>query len=265
MFAVIKTFLKMKLSEVKKYFVFLLLLSACGVKPSLSPKEKFRKAMDHYESGEYSDAIVLFKEALVPLLGTNEEIEIRFFLAKSYFNKQEYLRAADAFADFFDTFPASDKAEEALYSEITALYKESPYSNLDQTVTYRAIEALEFYLAEFPEGRFSTEARNLHQELSTKIEQKDFDNLRVFFDMKNYVSAIVYCDNFAKEHPHSSLLAEVLFMKISSLHNLIKRKAADAKDKFLITLLNECMDFMKKYEHDKHSAHVREIYEELSR
>jgi outer membrane protein assembly factor BamD len=254
-------------NSIKRTSFFFFFFISCAVKPTLSSLEKFKQAMLHYEKEEYADAINLFKEIIIPLTGKNEEIDTRFYLAKCFYNREEYLRAADAFGDFFDFFPNNDKTEEALYLEFVSLYKESPYSNLDQTITYRALEAIKFYIDEFPLGKYTEIAKKYKTELETKIERKDFDNLMVFYNMKNYRAAKVCCNNFEKDHLNSMILPEVLYIKILSLSELLKFNQNDFKEisqNSLVEFISSCGDFLSTYPNNIHAQDIRDMYEKYS-
>lgn len=250
-------------TSINKILFFFFFFTSCAVKPTLSPLEKFKQAMLYYEQEKYADAISLFREIIIPLTGKNEEISARFHLAKCFYNREDYIRAADAFGDFFDLFPNSDKAEEALYLEIESLYKESPYSNLDPTITYKAMGVIQFYIEEFPIGRYIDIAKRYIAELKQKIEKKDFDNLMVFYNMKYYKAATICCNNFEKDHSDSILLPEVLYIKILALSRLFQYYKSNQES--IVELISSCGAFLSNYTNNIHIEEIRSVYEKYSK
>ena len=49
-----------------------------------------------------------------------------------------------------------------------------------------------------------------------KIESKDYENAKLYYDMEDYRSSIVSLDNFIQKHPGSNFTEDVYFMIIKS-------------------------------------------------
>jgi outer membrane protein assembly factor BamD len=217
--------------------------------------------MNLYEKKEYANCSAILREIIVPLMGKNEEINARFYLAMCYFHRKQYLRAVDAYKEYFDLFPNTPKAEEALYLECESLYKESPYSNLDQSVTHEALDSLHLYIVIYPNGRYVDTVTKYTLELKNKIAKKDFDNLNVFYNLGYYNPTIICCDNFLQDHLNNGLCTEVLYIKIKSLCKLYEENKYNPLSTDLrINLIKSCIQFLNLYTDNKHREEIHNLH-----
>lgn len=243
-----------------RYSIFIFLLASCGVKPRLSPLQRYKEAIELYEKKEYANAASIFREIMIPLIGKNEEIDVRFYLGMCYYHREQYLRAVDAFKEFFDLFPNAVKAEESLYLAGECLYKESPYSNLDQSITYEALDTLDLYITAFSSGRYIDRVVKYTTELKQKLAKKDFDNIYVFYNLGYYDATIRSCDNFLEDHSNSELCSEILYLKIHSLYKLYEMNKVNTHALELhLNLLKSCAEFLILHTDNKHREEVKNI------
>lgn len=243
-----------------KYSIFVFLLASCAAKPKLPPLQRYKEAMELYEKKEYANAASIFREIMIPLIGKNEEIEVRFYLGMCYYHKEQYLRAVDTFKEFFDLFPKAPKAEEALYLAGECLYKESPYSNLDQSITYEALDTLDLYMTSFIDGRYSDRVIKYITELKQKLAKKDFDNIYVFYNLGYFDATVKSCDHFLEDHSNSELCSEILYLKIHSLYKLYElNKLSTYALELHLDLLKSCVEFLVLHTDNKHREEIRNI------
>jgi outer membrane protein assembly factor BamD len=200
------------------FFIF----TGCAANKKMSGIQRFNLAMDYYNKKKYSDAIDNFNKASALLKGKKEEIEIAYYKAYSLFYKDELVPSADCFKNFHETFSSDNRAEEAHYMQGYALFKKSPYSNLDQEFTLEALEALKEYLLIYPNGKYSQKAFEHVIILQQKLEDKYFNIAMVYYNMKNFNAAIVAFDNFINEFSESKLIELANYYKIKAHYCILK-------------------------------------------
>ena len=113
-------------------------------------EEKLEAALEYYEKEDYFKASTIFQD-IKPLVKGSKEAEIvDFYFAYSLYKLEQYELSSKYFKSFIELFSRSDKVIEAEYLYAFSLYKESPNSNLDQSSTIEAINAIQNFINKYP-------------------------------------------------------------------------------------------------------------------
>ena len=113
---------------------------------------KYVKAKEYYNKGDYARALPLLDQLLTVKIGSAEEKQIRYYMAYCYYGQGDFFSAATLFKQVFVTFPLSGEAEETLYMSARAMYDASPRFQLDQTYSYKSIEAFQYFIDVYPKS-----------------------------------------------------------------------------------------------------------------
>ena len=140
-------------------FISIILISSCSdyrkILKTPGFEKKLEAALEYYEEKEYYKSSTLFQD-IKPLVKGSEKSEIvDFYFAYSLYNLKQYELSAKYFKEFIELFSRSDKVIEAEYLYAFSLYKESPNSNLDQSNTIEAINAIQNFINKYPYSEFS--------------------------------------------------------------------------------------------------------------
>lgn len=203
----------------KKLFaslLFLGLLSSCALKSPSTGLTKYQQAVSYYEAKKYYKASPLFKEALPLLRGKKEESSIHFYQAYCLFHKRNYVESSDHFKYFRETFVRDPRQEEALYMQAHALYKTSPYVELDQALTQEAVSVLQSYLDHYPAGTYENQASAQLAELTHKLASKAFSIAKLYHQLGRYRAAVITFGRFQQEFPTSSYSEEAAYLKVDA-------------------------------------------------
>src|SRR4051812_20354460 len=132
---------------------FLFAAFALFLASSCSPYEKVRKSSDvnlkltkaneYYDKKKYQRANELYHDLLPVLRGTRNYEQLFYRYAYTFYYQKDWATAALYFKNFTNYFPNSRDAEECEFMHADCLVKMSPKSNLDQTNTLKAMEALQ--------------------------------------------------------------------------------------------------------------------------
>ena len=90
-------------------------------------------------------------------------------------------------------------------------YQLSPSFRLDQQYTNQAINQLQNFINTYPNSERLSDANALIDELRKKLEQKAFDSGILYYDIRQYASAIQALENLLKDFPETSRAAEVRY------------------------------------------------------
>ena len=181
-------------------------------------QEKYKAALNYYEEKDYYRSNILFEEILPIIRGTKEAELANFYYPYTYFYQDQYILSAHYFKTFAEVYSRSEYAMEAEYMHAYSLYMQSPDFELDQTVTYEAIAALQLFINRYPYSEYSDQADELINELQVKLEKKAFENAKLYQKISRYKAALVAFDNFRVNYPDSKYNDEALYLSVKTAY-----------------------------------------------
>ena len=112
--------------------------------------KKYQEAIRLYNKKDYSKALILFEDLTQRYRGRTEAEDLSYYYAYTNYKLNDFLSARYHFKNFAETYPSSAKAEECRFLVAYCFYLDSPNYSLDQDNTYKAIEALQFFINLYP-------------------------------------------------------------------------------------------------------------------
>jgi outer membrane protein assembly factor BamD len=152
-----------------------MILSSCSsskpvstVDTSLTPAEQsYHHAVELISKKNYDVAIMSLESLMFSTRATTLEDDVLNTLADAYFRSEQYMMSADAYRRLLQQTPNSPYARNAQFQLARSYEKLSPFYELDQEYTYKAISEFSVYLDQYPEdetAQLSKEAE-LYREL----------------------------------------------------------------------------------------------------
>jgi outer membrane protein assembly factor BamD len=134
-------------------------LSSCSSSKSSSKNvatatpadERYRHATELISRKKYDDAIAVLESLMFSTRATNLEDKVLHSLADTYFKTKQYLLSADIYRRLLQQTPDSPFAKDAQFQLGRSYEKLSPFYELDQEYTVKAIEEFNTYLDQYPE------------------------------------------------------------------------------------------------------------------
>ncbi len=218
--------------KIKQFIPFLflaLVLDSCSeyqkVLKNEDVKEKYNLAQKFYEEKDFKRALRLFEQIAPKYVGKPQGERVMFFLANSYFQKQNYSTAGYQFERFIKSYPKSDKVIEASFYGAKSYYMLSPNYSLDQTDTDKALAKLQGFINLYPDSEFFAAANEMAKDLTTKKERKAFEIAKQFnkigqFNYDVLRSAVASLNNFTSDFPGSIYREEAFYLKVAAMTNL---------------------------------------------
>ncbi|XWN35416.1 MAG: outer membrane protein assembly factor BamD [Roseivirga sp.] len=238
------------------------LLASCALRRSTKGLTDYEQGIVHYEAKDYHEAAQLFKKALPILRGKREEASVHFYQAYCSFYQKKYVRSADRFKYFHETFLRDPRAEEALYMQGRALYLESPDVVLDQSITEEAVCALRNYVDRYPEGTYIDQAATHLKELDNKLALKAFNNAKHYHQLDRYAAAVVALGYFQEDFPDTPHSQEAAYLKAEAQHRRPVPKDEATQRAQCMTTIKCCQEFLDAYPDSKYASAIEKIYEE---
>lgn len=202
--------------------VLLLFVAACSpyekVLKSNDVNLKLTKANEYYDQKKWSRANELYRGIAPVLKGTRNYEPLYLRYAYTFYNMKQYMEAAYHFKNFTDFFPASKDAEEAEYMHAVSLYKDSPKATLEQTTTIKAMEALRSFINMHPNSARVAEARQYLETAREKLEKKEANVARLYYNLRQYRAAAFYYRQVLEEYPMSPNADYYQLMVVKSLY-----------------------------------------------
>ncbi|WP_029034661.1 outer membrane protein assembly factor BamD [Salinimicrobium terrae] len=218
----------------KKIILFLsvvFLLTSCGeyqeVLKSKDTALKYTTAENLYneaKAGEgnsrkkFRKALRLFEQLMPEYRGKPQGQRLAFLFADTYYELGDYFLAAYQFERFAETYPESEKVEEAAFKGAKSYYYLSPPYYLDQTETVKGIGQLQEFIDRFPESERMDEANELATELRVKLERKVYEIAKQYHHTESYIAAMAAFDNFISDYPGSPFRERAMYYRFESAY-----------------------------------------------
>lgn len=247
-------------------FIFILVLTAsCSkfgkLRKSSDWKLKYEAALAYYEKGEYYKANVLLEEVLPIIRGSEEDERAQFYFANTFFHQKQYTMSAHHYKTFYSTFSRSEWAEEAMYMHAYSTYLESPQHNLDQTNTYEAIQAMQNFINRYPYSKFKDKATDIINKLQVKLEDKAYENAKLYYKLRRYKAALIAFENFKNDYPDSRLNEEISFLEIETEFNYAKESILSKQKERYNTVIELYQNFVDVYPNSKFLKNAQSYYD----
>lgn len=226
-------------------------------------KLKYDAAMTYYERGgrgDYYKASVLFEEVLPLIRGSKEAEKAQFYYAYAHYYQKQFILSAHYFQTFYETFSRSELAEEAMYMHAYSLYLTSPVVDLDQTSTHEAIQAMQAFLNKFPTSKYLDDGTIIIDQLRAKLEQKAFENAKLYQKLGRYQAALVAYNNFENDFPGSSKTEDVKYLKVQVQYQYAKESTRRKQKERFNTMIDYYKDFIDNFPESKFAKEAEQMY-----
>lgn len=218
---------------------------------NLSAEDRFEIGKAKFDKKKYLDAIEDFKYILLQYPGSTVADDAQFYLAECYYNRGEYLLASSEYDNLIQNYPSSEYVLMARYKIGLCYYNLSPKSQLDQTYTYKAIDALQGFIEYHPTSDLVPDAERKIHELINKLAKRDYETGLFYMRQEFYKAAMIYFDSIIERYPDSDYLEFAYAGKIECLlkredYNEAIRIAEEFERKFPSSELSEKVKRIKK-------------------
>jgi len=215
-------------------------------------------AFKYYEKRNYQRALTLFELVINTLRGDARAEKAYFEYADCHYQTRQYLLAAFYFKNFSNTFTNSSLREEAAFMSAFANYQMSPSFRLDQGASQAAIEEFQVFVNLFPKSPKVSQCNELIDELRRKLEKKAFSEGQLYFDLRQYQSAVISFDNLLRDYPESPDVERVRFLIAKGSYLLAENSVVEKKLERFSTAVTRCDDFLEKYPGSRYAKEIEQ-------
>jgi len=244
---------------VRGLLVFVLLclvLTSCSrqtVKDRMAPEDRLALA-DMMRNEENCVKAIEQYERLLSEFPTPQVAEkARFNLAVCRLDLEQYDLARAEFEDFIDSYPLSERADNALYMIGLSYLRAAPRPERDQSQTVKALNELTLLLREYPETDVREEAEEAVAECRSRLAQKEYLAGMLYLKMKDHVAARLYFDSVIENYGDTRWAALALLSKGRSYAQ--QKRYEDARAAFERVI----EDFPRSEAGDEAAAEIQDL------
>jgi outer membrane protein assembly factor BamD len=230
--------------------------------------EKFRLGTELYEAGKYNKANQLFAQIIPNYRGKPQAEKLTYMYAMTFYymgekTKADYYSAAYQLERFKDSYPNSEKAEEAFFLSAKSSYFLSPVYSKDQTETSEAIEKLQLFVNQYPNSEYLPEANKLIKELDYKLERKAFEIAKQYNTVYKYKASIKSFNNFLLDFPGTTLREDALYWRFDSEYHLTVLSVEERVEERISIAEDYYNALLRAYPETKYITQATEMMSEL--
>lgn len=221
---------------------------------------KYDVAFTYFNEGKYSKAATLFESLTVATDGTSRGDSVKYYLGLSNYMFKDFYTAETNFDDFINTYPQSPFTADARYLYLDCLYRSTLRYELDQTPTYKAINAISEYILEYPDNEHMQECRDALVELNNRLDRKAYESAKLYYKMEDYLASRVALRNVIKDDSENIYREDILYyIAMSSYKYANLSVPAKRKERYLI-FIDDYYNFIGEYPESHYRRELDNVY-----
>lgn len=224
---------------------------------------KYKAAFEFFDAGKFSKAAQLFENMSVLTSGTERDDTVQYYWGLSNYLYKDFYTAETNFQHFIENFPRSPFTELAKFYRIDCLFRSTLRYELDQTPTYTAMTAISEYLIDNPTGERAQICRDMLVTLNNRLDQKAFENARLYYKMEDYKAARVALKNVLKDDADNIYREDILYYAaMSSYKYALLSIPSKQKERYLV-FMDDYLNFIGEYPESSYRKELDALYKKV--
>ena len=232
-------------------FAVLALVSICSCKSqyelllnSNDVDAKYKAAFEYFELGKYGKSAALFESLSMLTEGTAKDDTVKYYWGLSNYNSKDFYTAETNFEQFVSSYPRSPFASEARYLRLDCLYLQTLRYELDQTPTYKAMNAISEYIIDYPESERIPSCRDMLSELGERLDRKAYENAKLYYKMEDYLASRVAFRNVLKDDAENMYRDDILYYIAMSSYKYAYMSVPQKQKERYLTFIDDYFNFV---------------------
>lgn len=259
--------------EMKKFIQNLIVVAAVAamflscsglskVAKSGDPELMYNTALRLYKAEKWTRASDMFDACAGYYIGSEREDSIAFFSARSKFKNRDYHEASANLDEFRRKFGRSLFIEDAEGMFAMCEYYLSPEPSRDQTQTAKAIVTLNTFIERYPNSERVEPFRQIIEELTARLHEKNFLNAYTYFKVQRYKSAVVAFKNALKNYDNTTYREQIMYYIVVSNYRLAHNSIAEKQADRYLAMLDSYYSFIEEYADSKYKKELDRYFKE---
>ena len=221
---------------------------------------KYKAAFEYFNNKKYSKSASLFESLSVLTEGTEKDDTVKYYWGLSNYNGKDYYTAETNFEKFIEIYPRSPFASEARYLRLDCLYKQTLRYELDQTPTYKAMNAISEYIVDYPESERLALCRDMLTELGERLDRKAYEAAKLYYKMEDYLASRVAFRNVLKDDSENIFREDILYyIAMSSYKYALLSVPAKQKERYLV-FIDDYLNFIGELPQSQYRKELDLVY-----
>ncbi len=226
---------------------------------------KYKAAFEYFEKGRYQKAAALFESMSLLTERTRRADTVQFYWGLSNYRGRDFYTAETNFERFLNEFPGSPFASQAEFLHVNCLYKSTLRYELDQTPTYKALTALNQYLAKHIESVNADACRRMIDDLEERLDKKAFENARLYYKMEDYKAARVALRNVLKDDSDNRYREDILYYTAMASYKFASLSVSSKQKERFLVFTDDYLNFIGEYPESSYRKELDALYEKVKK
>ena len=253
-------------------FAVLALVSICSCKSqyelllnSNDVDAKYKAAFEYFELGKYTKSAALFESLSLLTEGTEKDDTVKYYWGLSNYNSKDYYTAETNFEQFVTSYPRSPFAPEARYLRLDCLYLQTLRYELDQTPTYKAMNAISEYIIDYPESDRLLSCREMLTELGERLDKKAYESAKLYYKMEDYLASRIAFRNILKDDAENMYREDILYYIAMSSYKYAAMSVAQKQKERYLTFIDDYFNFVGELPDSHYRKELDAIYAKVQK
>ena len=248
-------------------FAVMAIMSLCSCKSqyellltSNDVDEKYKAAFNYFDEGKFSKSAALFESLSMLTEGTEKDDTVKYYWGLSNYNSKDYYTAETNFDQFVSSYPRSPFASQARYLRLDCLYRQTLRYELDQTPTYKAMNAISEYVIDYPESENLESCRQMLDELGERLDKKAYEGAKLYYKMEDYLASRIAFRNILKDDAENIYREDILYYIAMSSYKYAYLSIQQKQKERYLTFIDDYFNFVGELPDSHYRKELDSIY-----
>lgn len=226
---------------------------------------KYEAAFEYFNNGKYSKAASLFESLSMLTDGTERDDTVKYYWGLSNYKAKDYYTADTNFEKFVENYPRSPFASEARYLRLDCLYLQTLRYELDQSPTYKAMNAISEYILEFPKSSHVQSCRDMLVDLNGRLDKKAYEGARLYYKMEDYLASRVAFRNVLKDDSENMYREDILYYIAMSSYKYAQLSVQEKQKERYLTFVDDYYNFIGEIPDSHYRKELDSVYKKAQK
>lgn len=253
-------------------FAVLAIMSICSCKSqyelllnSNDVDEKYKAAFEYFDNGKYTKSAALFESLSMLTEGTEKDDTVKYYWGLSNYRSKDYYTAEANFEQFVSSYPRSPFAPDARYLRLDCLYRQTLRYELDQTPTYKAMNAISEYIIDYPDAGNLESCRNMLTELGERLDKKAYEGAKLYYKMEDYLASRIAFRNILKEDADNIYREDILYYIAMSSYKYAYLSVPQKQKERYLTFVDDYFNFVGEVPDSHYRKELDTVYAKVQK
>ena len=226
---------------------------------------KYEAAFAYYNDGKYSKAASLFESLSMLTDGTERDDTVKYYWGLSNYKFNDYYTAETNFEKFIESYPRSPFTSEARYLRLDCLYRQTLRYELDQSPTYKAMNAISEYILEYPSNTHMQQCKDMLEELNVRLDRKAYEAAKLYYRMEDYKASRVAFRNVLKDDAENIYREDILYLIAMSSYKYAHLSVPSKQKERYLTFVDDYYNFIGELPESHYRKELDAVYNKVQR